>query len=71
NIDRLLMEQVFRTYHIRMRSGYDFMTTSNKTVWTNAAIWAVRNSTAEMALITEKAVMDLRKCRNGGACDNL
>jgi len=71
NIDRLLMEQVFRTYHIRLRGGTDIMTTSNKGVWTNAAIWAVRNSTAEMALITEKAVLDLRKCRNSAACDNL
>lgn len=71
NIDRLLMEQVFRTYHNRLRSGYDFMTTSNKSVWTTAAVWAVRNSTAEMALITEKAIMDLRKCRNSSACNNL
>lgn len=71
NINRLLMEQVFRTYYNRLRSGQDFMTTSNHGIWTNAGIWAVRNATAETALITEKAVMDLRKCRNSGACDNL
>lgn len=71
NIDRLLMEQVFRTYYIRLRSGFDILSTSNNGVWTTAAIWAVRNSTAEMALISEKAVLDLRKCRNSGACDNL
>lgn len=70
NIDHLLMEQVFRTYHNRFRSGYDFMSTSDKGVWRTAAIWAVRNSTAEMAIISEKAVLDLRKCRNSGACDN-
>ncbi|MBN8221332.1 MAG: hypothetical protein J0L53_10440, partial [Spirochaetes bacterium] len=70
NIDRLLMEQVFRTYHNRFRSGQDFMTTSNKTIWKNAAVWAVRNSTAEMAIISEKAVLDLRKCRNSSVCNN-
>ncbi len=71
NIDRLLMEQVFRTYYNRLRAGYDFMTTSNKGVWTTAGIWAIRNGTAETAIITEKAVMDLRKCRNNSSCDNL
>lgn len=71
NIDRLLMEQVFRTYNIRGRSGHDIMSSSSHGVWTTAAIWAVRNATAEMAIITEKAVMDLRKCRNSGSCDNL
>jgi hypothetical protein len=70
NINRLLMEQVFRTYHNRLRSGYDILTSSDRAVWTRAGIWAVRNGTAEMAIITEKAVLDLRKCRNGAACTN-
>ncbi|AFM14590.1 hypothetical protein [Turneriella parva] len=70
NINRLLMEQVFRTYHNRLRSGYDILTSSDRAVWTRAGIWAVRNATAEMAIITEKAVLDLRKCRNGAACNN-
>jgi hypothetical protein len=65
-----LMEQVFRTYHNRLRSGYDILTSSDRAVWTRAGIWAVRNGTAEMAIITEKAVLDLRKCRNGAACTN-
>lgn len=69
-IDYLLMEQAFRTYHIRHRAGHDFMTTSSKSVWTTALRWAVRNSTAETAIIAEKAVLDLRKCRNSAACDN-
>lgn len=71
NIHRLIVEQAFYTYHIRFRSGYDKMTTSNQGVWRNFVTWAVQNVTAEMALVNEKAVMDLRKCRNGGACDNL
>jgi hypothetical protein len=70
NINRLLMEQVFRTYNNRLRSGYDILTSSDRAVWTRAGIWAVRNGTAEMAIITEKAVLDLRKCRNGAACTN-
>lgn len=71
NVHRIIIEQAFYTYHIRFRSGYDKMTTTNQGVWTNDGIWAVQNATAEMALINEKAVMDLRKCRNSGACDNL
>jgi hypothetical protein len=39
-------------------------------VWTAAATLAVRYAVAEMALINEKAVLDLRKCRNTAACDN-
>ncbi|MCS6972180.1 MAG: hypothetical protein NZL89_04070, partial [Leptospiraceae bacterium] len=70
NIHRVLMEQVFRTYYIRLRAGHDILTTSNRAVWTTAAIWAVRMATAEMAIISEKAVLDLRKCRNTAACDN-
>jgi len=70
NINKVLMEQVFRTYHNRYRAGYDFMTTSDHGVWSNAAVWAVRNATTETAIVTEKAVMDLRKCRNSGSCDN-
>jgi hypothetical protein len=70
NVHRLLMEQVFRTYYIRLRSGYDTLYNSGS-VWTNAGTWAVRNSTAEMAIITEKAILDLRKCRNSSACNNL
>ena len=70
NIDRVLMEQAFRSFHIRYRAGYDFMSTTNKTIWAIAAVWAVHNATAETAIITEKAVMDLRKCRNSATCDN-
>lgn len=70
NIDRVLMEQVFRTYYARLRSGLDTLTSANNSVWTGAATLAVRFSTAEMAIITEKAVLDLRKCRNGASCDN-
>jgi hypothetical protein len=70
NINRLLTEQAFRTYYIRLRSGYDTLYNQGS-VWTNAATWAVRSATAEIALITEKAILDLRKCRNSGACNNL
>lgn len=71
NIDRMLMEQAFRTYHIRNREGYDVMKNSDRQIWTNAAKWGIRNGTAVTALISEKAVMDLRKCRNRASCDNL
>ncbi|MBL8033767.1 MAG: hypothetical protein JNJ69_08715 [Leptospiraceae bacterium] len=71
NIAKLIVEQTFLTYHLRFRSGYDKMTTSNTGVWQNVVTWAVQNVTAEMALVNEKAVMDLRKCRNSGACDNI
>lgn len=71
NVHRIIIEQAFSTYHIRSRSGYDKMSTSNQGVWKNAVTWAMQNGAAEMALINEKAVMDLRKCRNSGACDNL
>jgi len=70
NIHRVLMEQVFRTYYSRLRSGYDILTSSSSAVWSTAARWAVRNAHAEMAIISEKAVLDLRRCRNSGACDN-
>ncbi|MBS0617278.1 MAG: hypothetical protein JSR44_03775 [Spirochaetes bacterium] len=70
NINKLIMEQAFYTYHIRLRAGYDIMSTSNHSIWTNGITYAVQNSTAEMALVNEKAVMDLRKCRNSGSCDN-
>lgn len=72
NVHKIIIEQAFYTYHIRFRSGYDKMTTTNQGVWKNAATWAIQNGTAEMALINEKAVMDLRKCRNSGSnCNNL
>ncbi len=71
DIHKLIIEQAFLTYHIRFRSGYDKMTTSNQAIWRNAGVWAVNNSIAAMALTNEKAVLDLRKCRNSGACNNL
>jgi len=71
NVHKIIIEQAFNTYHIRFRSGYDKMSTSNQGVWKTAVTWAMQNGAAEMALINEKAVMDLRKCRNSGACDNL
>lgn len=71
NVHKIIIEQAFYTYHIRFRSGYDKLTTSNQSVWKNGVTWAVQNATGEMALINEKAVMDLRKCRNSSACNNL
>lgn len=71
NVDKIIVEQAFYTYHIRGRSGYDKMSTTNQGVWKNLAIWSIQNGTAEMALINEKAVMDLRKCRNNSTCNNL
>lgn len=71
NVHRIIIEQAFYTYHIRSRSGYDKMTTTSTSVWKRLAEWSMQNGTAEMALINEKAVMDLRKCRNSGACDNI
>lgn len=71
NVHRLIVEQAFYTYHIRYRSGYDKMTTSNTGVWQNVVTWAVQNVTAAMALVNEKAVMDLRKCRNNSTCNNI
>jgi hypothetical protein len=71
NVHRLIVEQTFYTYLLRFRSGYDKMTTSNQGVWQNVVVWATQNVNAEMALVNEKAVMDLRKCRNNSSCDNL
>ncbi|HRP68334.1 MAG TPA: hypothetical protein PLY93_02260 [Turneriella sp.] len=69
NIDRFIMEQAFRAYHIHNRAGYNFMVSSNKSgVWMPALVWAVRNSTAAMAIVNEKAVLDLRRCRNSAVC---
>lgn len=68
-IHRLVLEQAFYTYHIRLRGGYDKMTTSSHTVWKNAGSWAVNNSVAAISLTNEKAVLDLRKCRNSAACN--
>lgn len=70
NIDKILMEQAFLTYHIRFRSGYDFLTDGDHAVWKRAGMWAVRNAMAIMAITTEKAVMDIRKCRNSASCNN-
>ncbi|MBX3724182.1 MAG: hypothetical protein KF713_20210 [Turneriella sp.] len=69
NIHRLVIEQAFYTYHIRLRSGYDKMTTSNQGIWKNAGVWAINNSIATIALTNEKAVLDLRKCRNSSTCN--
>lgn len=71
NIPKLILEQTFLTYHIRFRAGYDKMTTSNTGVWENFIRYSMQNGHASMALVNEKAVLDLRKCRNSGACDNL
>jgi hypothetical protein len=71
NIPKLILEQTFITYHIRFRSGYDKMTTSNQSVWENFTRYAMQNGATSMALVNEKAVMDLRKCRNSGTCNNL
>jgi len=71
NVAKIILEQTFLTYHLRYRSGYDKMSTSNTGVWQNVVIWATQNVTAEMALVNEKAVMDLRKCRNSATCNNL
>lgn len=71
NVANIIVEQTFYTYHLRFRSGYDKMSTSNTGVWQNVVTWAVQNITAEMALVNEKAVMDLRKCRNNSTCNNL
>lgn len=71
NVAKIIVEQTFYTYHLRFRSGYDKMSTSNTGVWQNVVTWAVQNVTAEMALVNEKAVMDLRKCRNSSTCNNL
>lgn len=68
-IHKLVIEQAFYTYHIRMRSGFDKMTTTSHSVWTNAGTWAINNSIAAIALTNEKAVLDLRKCRNSAACN--
>ncbi|GAB4426666.1 MAG: hypothetical protein OHK0011_08280 [Turneriella sp.] len=70
NVHKLIIEQAFYTYLIRFRSGYDKMTTSNQGVWRNVVTWAMQNGHAAMALVNEKAVMDLRKCRNSASCDN-
>jgi len=70
-IRKLILEQAFLTYHIRRRSGYDKMTTSNHAVWENAGRWAVSNAITTITLTNEKAVLDLRKCRNSAACNNL
>ncbi|MCS6972100.1 MAG: hypothetical protein NZL89_03670, partial [Leptospiraceae bacterium] len=70
NVHRMIIEQAFYTYHLRFRSGYDKMTTSNQAVWRNVVTWAMQNGHAAMALVNEKAVMDLRKCRNSATCDN-
>ncbi|HMV36811.1 MAG TPA: hypothetical protein PKD60_13015 [Turneriella sp.] len=69
-VARLIIEQAFYTYLIRFRSGYDKMTTSNQGIWRNVVTWAMQNGHAAMALVNEKAVMDLRKCRNSPTCDN-
>ncbi|MCS6983649.1 MAG: hypothetical protein NZM25_00790 [Leptospiraceae bacterium] len=70
NIDKFLTEQAFFTYHLILRSGYNKMTTTDKNVWRRVMTWAVNSAIAEMAIIFEKGVMDLRKCRNSAACDN-
>lgn len=70
NVHRLILEQTFYTYLVRFRSGYDKMTSSDQGVWRNFVTWAMQNAHAAMALVNEKAVMDLRKCRNSAACDN-
>ncbi|MBV6492606.1 MAG: hypothetical protein LDLANPLL_00601 [Turneriella sp.] len=68
---KILFEQAFLTYHIRYRAGYDKMTTNNHAVWDRLFTWASQNVHASMALLNEKAVMDLRRCRNSGSCNNI
>jgi len=60
-IEEIFMEQAFLTYHIRLRDGYDLITSTQDSVWYNAANWGVNNSIATMALVFEKGVLELRK----------
>ncbi len=69
-IQNHLTEQAFFTYHLMFRAGYNKLTTSSSTVWGNVMKWAVQSAIAEMAIIYEKGVIDLRRCRNSAACDN-
>ena len=67
---KLMMEQAFRTYQLRFRSGYDYFVTKNKSVWKTNATWGVNNAIALGVLVFEKGVMDLRRCRNNASCNN-
>jgi len=68
NIDRFLMEQAFYTYHVRLRDGYDTLKNTDKAIWKKAGKWAVNSGVAQMALVFEKGILDLRKCRNSSSC---
>ncbi|MCB1200347.1 MAG: hypothetical protein KDK41_06860 [Leptospiraceae bacterium] len=69
-IDRFLMEQGFLTYHLMFRPGHNKLQTTDKSVWRNVLRWAVPSAVAQMAIIYEKGILDLRKCRNSSTCNN-
>ncbi|MBF0236436.1 MAG: hypothetical protein HQM12_01925 [SAR324 cluster bacterium] len=60
-IEQIFMEQAFFTYHIRMRSGYDVMTSTNDATRTRLGKWSINNAIAMVSVIFEKGVLDLRK----------
>lgn len=59
-LEEMFMEQAFLTYHIRLRPGYDTLTSTTDDTRKKAATWAVNNSIALMSLMFEKGVLELR-----------
>lgn len=68
--DRFLMETAFLTYHMINRPGHNKMKTTDKRVWRNVLAWALPSAITGTAILFEKGVLDLRRCRNSASCNN-
>lgn len=62
-LDEIYLENAWITYNTRLRSGFDVVVNTDTTTRGNMLRHGVNSAIATMALIFEKAAMDLRKCR--------
>lgn len=62
-IDTIITENGFNTFFVRFRSGYDIMTNTDAATRKRTATYAVNTAIGMLAMIYEKAVIDLRNYR--------
>lgn len=69
-IDDLLMENAWLTYAARLRPAQDVLTQANDGARGAMLQWSVPSAISTIALIFEKGVMDIRRCRTGTNCSS-
>jgi hypothetical protein len=68
-LDFIVTETAFMTYLVRQRAGYDTMYNSDDLTFTTAAKYGINQGITSVAILFEKAMLDLRRHRiHGIAC---